>query len=331
MLACAVNDRLAAMLRGVVLVLILLEGAARADDCVAAARQAVAISDYSGAHAVLATARRAGRCGPAESAELYRLSGVVEAALGNTDAATEAFKRLLALSPGATLPPGTSPKITRPFAAAANAAPSPIDVKLEAAGQPGAFTLIVSDPVRLVDKVRVLHAIDGRAEEAREVAAAPRSAIDLPSGTRTVIRLVALDAHGNRLVEREPLVITRAAPPAVIPPPPPARREARRPIYMRWWPYAAATVVSGGATAYFGWSAYSAARDLQSALNDVEADALEARGRRDTLYTNIGFGVTGACAIATGLMFMIAPRGTETRVAAVPVSGGGALVVGGNF
>jgi hypothetical protein len=323
------------MLRGVVLVLILLllEGAARGDDCLTAARQAVSVSDYTGAQTALAAARGSGACDPAQSAELYKLSGIVEAALGNSGAATEAFKRLLALSPGATLPPGTSPKIKRPFDAAASAAPPPLALAIEAAGKPGAFMLLVSDPVRLVDKVRVRFAIDGRAEDTRDVAAAPRIEIALPAGTRTEIRLVALDAKGNRLVERGPLVVMRESSPVVVQQQPlsPPRPAPRRPIYLRWWPYAGATALSGGATAYFGWSARSAARDLDSAADDLEAAPIKARGERATRFTNIGLGVTGACAIATGVMFLLRPRGTETRMAAVPVPGGGALVVGGNF
>jgi hypothetical protein len=50
------------------------------------------------------------------------------------------------------------------------------------------------------------------------------------------------------------------------------------------------------------------------------------------LLTNIGLGVTGAFAIAAGVMYLTTPRDrTETRVAAVPLSGGGAVVLGGAF
>jgi hypothetical protein len=318
------------MLRGVVLVLILLEGAARADDCLIKARQAVAASSYTAAHAALAAARSSGTCGPAESAELYKLSGIVEAALGNPEAATQAFKRLLALSPGATLPAGTSPRIRRPFDAAAAATPAPLEIQVEAGRPPGAFTVVVTDPMALVDKVRLRYTIDGGAERTREIASAPRAAIALPAGKRTEVRLIALDAHGNRLVEREPWVhIHEPAPVVVSRPLPPPPRPVQRPIYLRWWPYAVATIAAGGATTYFGWSAYSTARDLQGAGNDVEARALEDRGRRQTLFTNIGFGVTGAFAIATGVLFVLRPGGTETRLSAVPVPDGGAMVFAG--
>jgi hypothetical protein len=135
-----------------------------------------------------------------------------------------------------------------------------------------------------------------------------------------------------------PRPAVRPAPPAA-PRPAPARSAvavAPRPIYLRWWPYAIATVVAGGATAYVGWSAYGMARDLQQVSLDHSAlspefRSLEDRGQRATLITNIGFGVTGALAVATGVLFLTRPHGTEMRVAAVPVQAGGALVLGGSF
>ena len=78
------------------------------------------------------------------------------------------------------------------------------------------------------------------------------------------------------------------------------------------------------------------ARDLQQASVDhsalsPELRSLEDRGRRATLITNIGFGVTGALAVATGVLFLTRPRSAEARIAVVPVQAGGALVLGGSF
>ena len=113
------------MLRGLVLALLFtvlrLEGVAWADDPLAKARQAVAESDYVSARPVLVAALQAGGHGPDAVAEIYRLTGIVEAALGDARAATEAFTRLLALSPRAALPAGTSPKIKRPPTVSAKA------------------------------------------------------------------------------------------------------------------------------------------------------------------------------------------------------------------
>lgn len=346
------------MFRGVALALALLEGVAWADDPLAQASAAVAASDYVAARTALVTAQVAGDRSPDDTAEMYRLSGVVEAALGNAQAATEAFTRLLALAPKARLPPGTSPKITRPFEAARGyyATHAPLDVKIETAAKPPAITLVVvSDPVHMVARARVVYAVDRGPERVQEVAASERTDIALPPGKRIDVRVTALDAHGNRLVEigskEVPIVIIgesqpvaavprpapRSPPRSPPPPAPPTVELPRRPIYLRWWPYAAATVVFGGATAYFGWSAYSDARELQRvsldhAVLSPEFQTVKDRGERATLITNIGFGVTGAFALATGAMFLTRPRAhTEVRVTAVPVHAGGALVLGGTF
>src|SRR5262245_53331393 len=106
------------MLWRIALALLVLEGVAHADDPLAQARKAVAESDYVSARPALSAALDRGGRGPEELIEIYRLTGIVEAALGDPRAATEAFTRLFALSPRAALPEGTSPKIRRPFDAA---------------------------------------------------------------------------------------------------------------------------------------------------------------------------------------------------------------------
>jgi len=350
------------MFRGVALALVLLEGAAWADDPLARASEAIAASDYLGARTAIAAAQLAGDHSPEDTAEMYRLSGVVEAALGNAQAATEAFTRLLALEPKAKLAPGTSPKITRPFEAARSyfATHAPLELKIETAAKPPAITLIVvSDPVHLVARARVVFSVDRGFERTKDATAAQRTAIALPPGNRIDARVIALDANGNRLVEigsrevpiviiGEPAPVVAGAKPAPVATPPPAPRPAprvelaprhlpRRPIYLRWWPYAAATGAFAGATAYFWWSAYSDARDLQRlsldhAAGSPEFRRLQDRGERATLITNIGFGATAACALAAGVLYLTRPRArTEARITAVPVHAGGALVLGGTF
>src|SRR5690242_5290935 len=84
-------------------------------DALADARKAVEGSDYLAARPALESALKAGHAGPADIADIYRLTGIVEAALGNTSSAEQAFARWLALEPKGSLPLGTSPKITRPF------------------------------------------------------------------------------------------------------------------------------------------------------------------------------------------------------------------------
>lgn len=341
------------MLRGLVLSVMLLSSAriAHADDSLAQARKAIAESDYAAAKVKLAAARDAGGASPEDTAELYRLSGVVSAAMGDAKAATEAFQYLLALSPKATLPAGTSPKITRPFEAAGRYFTSHgrLELKLETAATPAITLVLVSDPLHMVARARVVFSVDGGAEQTREAAASDRTTIALPAGRRIDARVAALDASGNRLVElgskEVPVVILgngapiAAAPRATPAAPRPevvASSSSSLPLYRRWWPYAIGAAVFGGAGGYFAWQAKSDADDANDLL---AADAPRAafndavdRGKRNTLFANIGVGVAGALAITSGVMFWLAPREhREAQLSAVPVAGGGTLVFGGRF
>lgn len=336
------------MVRGIVLILLLLEGVARADDPLAQARQAVAESDYAAAQPALGAALEAGGHSPEELAEIYRLTGIVGAALGDTRAATEAFIRWLTLSPRATLADGTSPKIRRPFDAAAAyvAGHGVLEIRADTAASPPAITLVVvSDPIHMVATVRAEVSADGGAERTLEAEASERTELALPPGRRFTARVAALDVYGNRLAAigsaDAPIVIGEAPAPVVRETPRPVVtvvQPAARPIYLRWWPYAAAGAAALGATTYFGLHARHDADELDALRADSShhtAGALqtaEDRARRSVLLTNLGFGVTGALAIAAGVMYLTTPRDrVETRITAVPVTGGGAVVLGGTF
>src|SRR5450755_3689392 len=108
------------------------------DTALDVARHDVEGSDYLAARGALVSALDAGTAGPAELAEIYKLSGIVEGALGNDNAATESFEMWLAIDPKGALPAGTSPKITRPFdsAAATVKAREPLKVKVETSASP---------------------------------------------------------------------------------------------------------------------------------------------------------------------------------------------------
>ena len=338
------------MFRGAALALAVIAGeilfgrVAWADDRLAQVRAAIDASDYMAARAALVTVRDAGGCTPEETAALYLLSGRVEAALGDNQAATDAFMHLLALAPRAALPAGMSPKITGPFdaAVASVALERPLEVRVETWGAPPAILLeVVSDPLHMVARARVVYAVEGGPEQTEEVAAAERTEISLRAGMRIAARVALLEEHGNQLAvlgADAPIVIAAPPPPVEVAPPAPVVRvrAAARPLYLRWWPYAAAGVVLGGAAGYFAWSAYQTARDLQqldreSTLHSWrEADELRDRGKRETLFANIGFVAAGAFVVTAGVMAVIRP-GRETRIAAAPLPGGGALAVGGRF
>ena len=333
--------------------LVLLSAFARpvmADDntSLAQARRDVDSSDYFAARTALVAAINAGTASPQDLADIYRLSGIVEAALGETGSAQASFAKWLALDPKASLPPGTSPKMTRPFDAAKAKKLAPLKIKTESRAEPPRITIVVaSDALGLVARGRAIVRVDGGPEKTVEAAGKTKIAIDLPRGKRLDLRVQALDAHGNALIELGstdvPIVITsepgkpdvasEPVEPREPPPEPPAR-----PLYLMWYAWAGAAAVCVGFSAYSGFAARSAKNELDqlnatSSMHDFsDAQAVESRARRDTVMFDIGISATFAFAIGAGVTYYMASHGTaETRISAVPLAGGGAIVLGGRF
>jgi hypothetical protein len=339
-----------------------LMGSARADD-LSDARTAVDASDYEAARTSINKALGSGHATPEDLADLYRMKGIVEAAVGNAAAATTAFGRWLALDPKASLPQGTSPKITRPFAAAQEQAKSrsPVKAKADTTSDPPTVTLVVeSDPFMMIATARVYVRADGRREQILD--GQTKVAIELPKGKRLDLRVEALDDNGNRVLvigSREvPIVITGAGsdvpvvaqpdkprPVASETPEPRSRPEPiddhpphARPLYLQWWLWTSVAVAAGAGSTYFGLQARSGANKLNALNADSqdhkfdEALAVQSDAKRDVLLFNIGMGVTGAVAIGAAILYLTEPHAEpHTNVVAVPVSGGGAVVWGGDF
>jgi hypothetical protein len=318
---------------------------ASADDALASARKSVESSDYMAARSLLVQALDAGTASPDELAEIYKLTGIVEGALGDAKAAKRAFEDWLALDPKGTLPEGTSPKIAKPFAAA-QGANAQIKVKADTTSDPPSVALaIVTDSMQLVASVRVFARIDGAAET--ELDGKPGDAIALPHGHRLDLRVQALDAHGNRVVELGttdvPLVITGAEPAPiakVIPKPKPIEPEHPRPVLLRWWLWGTAAVAFAGAGTYFGFAARSnrdelATIDANSSEHQFsQAQKLQTKINRELLAFDIGLGVGGAFAIGAAILYLTRPHSYEQpqqHVAIVPAPGGGSIVFGGAF
>ncbi|MEO8843865.1 MAG: hypothetical protein ABI591_11030 [Kofleriaceae bacterium] len=312
----------------------------------AVARHDVDGSDYLAARGALVSALDSGTAGPEELAEIYKLSGIVEAALGNDDAATEAFDRWLSIDPKGILPAGTSPKIMRPFdsAAATLKAREPLKVKVETSASPPSVTLVVvNDPDKLITRAQVFVVADGKPEAKIEGAGTARITLALPHGERLDLRLQALDAHGNRVVELGstdvPIVITGGAPLVATTKPVIRHRDepiVERPLVLRWWLWTGVAVAFGGAGTYFGLQARDGANQL-SAFNAAsqqhvftEATELASTTRRDALFFNIGMGAAGVFAIGATVLYLTRPH-METRVSVVPQRDGGAVVFGGAF
>lgn len=322
-------------------------------DALADARKAVDGSDYVTAKTALDTALKAGDAGPAELAEIFKLSGIVEGALNNAPAATTWFSKWISVDAKASLPFGTSPRIMKPFEAAKAKNRGLVEVKSETEDDPPAVTLVVvNDPHKLIVGAKVHFSVDKKPEQVLTADGEGRIKVDLETGKRIDLRLHAVDEYGNRVVElgtRDvPIVITSTGKTKQIVDPTDANLVRTKPAappeprawYAQWWVWGVATVVAGGATGFFAWKTRSDINELES-LNAnsyvhtwAEAQDVEQRAKRDMLITNIGLGVTGAFALGTALLYLTRPdtaESTETRAAITPVPGGGAVVLGGHF
>ncbi|NVB82544.1 MAG: hypothetical protein HOV81_29460 [Kofleriaceae bacterium] len=300
-------------------------------DALADARRAIDGSDYLTAKPLLEDALKAGTAGPADLAEIYKLTGIVEGALGNEKQAQTAFLRWLSLDPRGSLPPGTSPKITRPFDAAAEHAKKkgPIVAKAETDENPPAVTLVVvNDPVKLIAGAKVYFSVDRKPEQSLSADGTKRVKVELERGKRLDVRLHAVDEYGNQVVElgsRDvPIVITSSGevkPDVVVdrkdaalvkkqPEEPPAPR----PWYLSGWTWGGATIVAAGVGGYFGYRTYAELNDLDHlnanslAHEWSEAQALEHRANRDLFVTQIAMGAAGVFALGTVILYLTRPE-----------------------
>lgn len=320
------------------------------------ARKAIDGSDYPAARAFLATALESGSLGPAELAETYKLTGIVEGALGNDKGATDAFAKWLSIEDRGTLPVGTSPKITRPFTAAQERAAKRgvLAVKSEISEEPPTVTLvIVSDPEQLIVSARATFTVDRGPEQSLTADGSGRITLELGTGKRIDVRLHGLDKLGNRVVElgskEVPIVITSSGKTTPLIDPKdrdllvikrPEPHAEPRPWYWQWWVWGIATGVTAGVGGYFAWRTHDAISDLDYlnanslAYRWSQAQEVESRARRDLLVTNITVGVAGAFAIGTAILYFTRPSNEAEptpRASIAPMPGGGSLVVGGRF
>jgi hypothetical protein len=334
------------------------------------AKAAIDQSDYLGAQKALGDALAAGDNGPDQLVEIYKLTGTVAGALGDAKAAQDAFTRCLALDPKAVLPPGTSPKITKPFTAAKAAlkGKEALKIKTETSGDPPSITVVVvSDPLQMIAKVRAIVVVDMKPEKTIDRASpgADSTTLQLPVGQRLDVRVAVLDDKGNRLAELGtkdvPIVIvgpkvtgttttttatattnttvttllTTKKPEKDTKPP-----QKSWPLYLRWWLWGGAAVVVGGTGIYFGIDAVRAKNDLdelnRTSSNHTFDEALSVKHHveRSVLLANIGMIAGGAFAATAGVLYLIRPKSvSKERIAVGPLVTGGAggVVLGGHF
>ncbi len=313
---------------------------ARAEDAatmIARARSEIEALRYDVAQATLTQAIDAGGADRDQLIMLYRLSGEVAGALDQTKAAEGAFTRALVLDPSLQLDAGVSPKLSEPFARARQAAKrrGALAARDSRAGDQ-LIVEITNDPLKMVARARAYLAPESGVADTRILDGTRRWQLALPAAVRSW-SLSLLDARGNQL-----LVLRGTVEPVVVPvpQPPPVDRPpggGGPAWYTRWFTWAGVAVgfaVAGTATGLWanGIEQDLAALNMNSSSHDfTEARALERKGRRVALTSNLCFGAAGAAAVVAGVFFFKNRGQRRTEVAAAPVDGGAVLVVAGSF
>ncbi len=298
----------------VLIALAVTVGSARADDAagdgLARAKQLEAQLEYDQALAIVDRLLAAGGADPARYVELHLLAGRLAAGLDRSELAREHFARVLAVRPDTTLPEGTSPKITQPFAAA-RARSTPLSVEVTSRG--GLVTLEARDPLGIVVGIAVHVVTDGVHSDVVERTA---RRVVLPAGAKA-LEVAALDASGNRVWIGAP-----PSAPALSPPPPP---HASPGLFRRWPTYAvlgATALAVGGIGAWrFGVAQDEFDRRRDAGATDfTELQAIETRGKRWALAANIGFGVAAASAVAAVIAGITGREQADVTVSPTTVS-----------
>ncbi len=312
-------------------------GADVANPHLAKAREHKASLQYDAARDSLSRALSWGRNSPRQMAQIYRLGGELEASLGNRAAATQQFQRWLAIDPKAGLPPGTSPKLTEPFASAEAffkaRNPLLVEQRLQPA-PPAAVVRVTSDPMAMVAGARVAYRVLGGTWRATEARGSGVLSVSLPAASRVQVVVTIIDRRGNALVmygsRSQPLEVSTLDRPATV------TERQRRSLLARWQLWAGFAVAFAAGTGYFALDT----RDAQRELDDLYArstelefsqvadqiDNLERRGKRSSRLANIGIAVTSAVTLAA-IVFAV----TGSPASVVPTRGGAQVSVGLRF
>jgi hypothetical protein len=306
---------------------------------------------YDAARASLERALKAGNSTPAETREIHLLSAEVAATLGDRAGAERHYRTLLVLEPSAQLPPGASPKLGRPFAAARAAMKGrgPLRVQQEqTAGARATVTLVVvADPLKLVTGARVRCQTATGAVSTHVATGSERVTLALPRAASVEVLLSALDRHGNRLVDLGPFVVAgqpgpgdTATPPGPGPvgaaPPPAGPPLPLFPRWLRWTAAVSMVFVASGIT--FGVLTQRTQSDIDRMTADSrnhtysELLAAKHRGEWESIVANASFGAVGlGVLVITSYYLYRFHRRTKARVIGVPGRGGTVLTLDAAF
>jgi len=343
----------ARMVAGACLLLLALGGvtAEAGNVHLARARAEIEKLQYDSARGSLERALKSGRSTPAETREILLLAAEVAATLGDRAGAERHYRLLLSLDPAAQLPPGASPKLARPFAAARTAmrGRGAITVRPEQAGgaSPTVTLVVVSDPLELVAGARAQCRTPSGAVSTHVAHGSGRITLSLPRAPRVEVLLSAIDRHGNRLVDVGPFVVGGPAeaagptgPVGALPvgpdTPPPGPRAPLFPRWVLWTGAVTALFVASGIT--FGVLAERTQDDIDRiAANSRQHTysqllAAKRRGDWEAIVANASFGAAAAGALVITTYYLVRfHRRTKARVIGVPAPAGAWLRLDASF
>jgi hypothetical protein len=190
-------------------------------DALADAQRAYADVDYTKCRDEAAKALQGKGDRPAR-VDAYRFLGLCHAALGDTDSAREAFKKMLAVDKDARLPDGLSPRFTSSFREAKGSfvtgAPLALVVDEETIdGGTKRLRLKVVDELGMVKNIAWRGAAGSSGGPVR---AAPLLELEIPA--EVDVTVLALDAAGGEVAGLSLPAVRKEEPP---PPPPPGGAE----------------------------------------------------------------------------------------------------------
>jgi hypothetical protein len=190
-------------------------------DLLQGADQAYSNVEFEGAHDQAAAAIEAGGLSPTELVHAYQLVGVSAAALGDSPGARAAFVMMVSIDPDVRLDDTVPPRLRAPFLEARGtvSAHSRMSAEVQLARAYGALRIALTDPLELVQTVRIHSRIEGSVEfsttEHDPDAEIMARASGASSADRMEYWLECLDSHGNQLLllgtEYEPRVVGRTA------------------------------------------------------------------------------------------------------------------------
>jgi hypothetical protein len=307
---------------------------AHADDGAAilgSAQKAIDDIDYESARSLTDQALATGTLRASELARAHLLAGQVEAALGNDAGARDHFARALVIG-DVKLPSGQSPKITQPFEAARAQvkALGPARLAFDVAREREVTVVtVINDPLHLVASVHASLAPGGDSEEVGS-----RMELHVAQNAAAVATITLRDDHGNELVTRTEKLEAQALTATATTSAPTTETTHSLPAAVRWPTWAGVAVVGGVAAVYFSYKVGKDKSDLD-ALNASssmhsfdEARAIEDRGRKDSLFTNVSIGITLAAVAAAVVTYAIDDTHVvEVRPVASPGAAGASVAI----